>query len=84
MEKYKIQLTKNTLGNYSAEYELMRKWMVKFIIKFQGRQGRGLKIARVTSIRVAKPLIFFNILLASHVTSTCAKFSLCPTTIYLP
>ena len=35
--------------------------MVEFLIEFQ---GRGIKIARVNSIRIAKPLIFFNILCA--------------------
>ena len=32
--------------------------MVKFSSKYQ---SRGYKIARVNSIRIAKPLIFFNI-----------------------
>ena len=38
----------------------MRTWMVKFLAKFQGI--RGSKIDSVNSIRVAKPLTFFNIL----------------------
>ena len=35
--------------------------MVEFLSKFQ---GSGIKIDRANSIRFAKPLIFFNILLA--------------------
>ena len=42
-----------------TEYELMRKGMVKFLSKFQ---GRGIKITRVNSVRFFKPLIFDNIL----------------------
>ena len=35
--------------------------MIEFLSKFQ---GRGMKIDKVNSIRVAKPLIFFSILRA--------------------
>ena len=48
-----------SLSKYVTECEQMWKWMVEFLRKFQ---GRGIKIDRVNSIRVAKPLIFFNIL----------------------
>ena len=48
-----------TLGKYVAVYEQTVKCMVKFLSKFL---GRGSKITRVNSIRVVKPLIFFNIL----------------------
>ena len=41
-----------TLGKYVAEYEQMRKWMIEFLSKFQ---GRGFKIARDNSIHAAKP-----------------------------
>ena len=37
----------------------MRKYMFKFLNKFK---GSGIKIARVNSIRIAKPMIFLNIL----------------------
>ena len=50
-----------TMNKYVAEYEQMRKFMIKFLSKFQ---SRGIKIARVNSIPVAKPSIFFNILRA--------------------
>ena len=46
-------------SKYVAEYEQMWKWMVESINKFQ---RRGIKIDRVNSIRVAKSMIFFNIL----------------------
>ena len=49
-----------TLSKYSAEYEQMWNSMVEFL-KYQ---GRGMKIDRVYSIRVAKSMIFFNILRA--------------------
>ena len=42
-----------------TEYEQMWKWMVEFLRKFQ---GSGINIDVVNSIRVTKPLIFFNIL----------------------
>ena len=48
-----------TLSKYVAEYELMCKWMVEFLSKFQ---GRGIEIDIVNSIRVAKLIIFFNII----------------------
>ena len=48
-----------TLSNYVEEYEQMWKWMVEFRSKFQ---GHGIEIDRVYSIRVAKSMIFFNIL----------------------
>ena len=50
-----------TLSKYIGEYEQMWKWIFEFLSKFH---GRGIKIARVNSILVAKPLIFFNILRA--------------------
>ena len=50
-----------TLSKYVAEYEQMWKWIVKFLSKFQ---GRSIKIDRVSSIRVSKSTIFFNILSA--------------------
>ena len=49
------------LIKYVTEYEQMWKWMVEFLTRFQ---GRGVNIDRVNSIRVVKPLIFFNILRA--------------------
>ena len=42
---------------YVAEYKDLRKYMVQFLSKFY---GRGIKIAGVNSIRIAKPLIFFD------------------------
>ena len=53
------------------EYEHIRKWMVEFPGRFQ---GRGIKIAQLNSIPVAKPLILFNILRAvpPQVTSSWA------------
>ena len=50
-----------TLIKYVTEYEQMWKRMGQFLSKFQ---GIGIKIDRVNSIGVAKPLIFFNILRA--------------------
>ena len=50
-----------TLRKYVAEYEQMWKCMVEFLSKFQ---GYGIKIDRVDSIRLAKSMIFFNILRA--------------------
>ena len=50
-----------TQNKYAAEYEQIWKWMVKFLSKFQ---GHDIKVARVNSIHVAKPFIFFNILCA--------------------
>ena len=50
-----------TLSKYVKEYEQMRTRMDEFLSKFQ---GCGIKIDRVNSIRVAKPLILFNILRA--------------------
>ena len=49
----------------------MWKWMVEFLSKFH---VRGIKIDRVNSIRVAKSVIFFNILraIAPWVTSSWA------------
>ena len=49
------------LSKYVAKYEQMWQFMAEFLTKFQ---DRGIKIARVNSIRVAKPLIFFDILRA--------------------
>ena len=43
---------------YVPEYEKMLKCIVEFLSKFQ---DRGTQIDRVNSIRLAKPLIFFNI-----------------------
>ena len=48
-----------TLSKY-AEYEEMWKWMVEFLSKFWGRH---IRIDRVNSVRLAKSIIFFNILL---------------------
>ena len=52
----------------SNNMDKCNKWIVEFLSKFQ---GRGIQILQVNSIRVAKSLIFFNILSAipSHVTS---------------
>ena len=50
-----------TLRKHVAESEQMRKLIVWFLIKFQ---GRDIKIVRVKSIRFSEPLNFFNILLA--------------------
>ena len=50
-----------TLSKYVAEYEEMWTRMDEFLSKFQ---CSGIKIDRVYSIRVANPLIFFNILRA--------------------
>ena len=47
-----------TLHIYVYEYELMWKQMGEFLSMFQ---DSGIKIDRVISIRVAKPLIFFTI-----------------------
>ena len=47
-----------TLNRYVAEYEGMWKLIVEFLTQFQ---GRGIKIDRVNSTRVAKSMIFFNI-----------------------
>ena len=67
-----------TLSKYVKEYEQMWKWMVEFLSKFQ---CRGIKIDRVYSIRVAKSMIFFNILraIAPSVTSSWAIvfFAMC-------
>ena len=49
----------DTLCKYVTEYEQMWTWMDEFLSKFH---GSGIKIDRVISIRVGKPLIFFNIL----------------------
>ena len=49
------------LNKYVTEYEQMWKWIVEFLSKFQ---SSGIKIDRVNSIGVSKPLIFFNILRA--------------------
>ena len=49
------------MSKHVTEFEQMRPWMDEFLSKCQ---GRGIKIDRVNSIRVAKPLIFFNILCA--------------------
>ena len=40
---------------YVSEYEQMWKWMVEFLSQFK---GRGMKIDRVNSSRVAKSMIF--------------------------
>ena len=60
-----------TMSKYVAEKKQMRKWMVEFLNKFQ---GRGIKIHRDNLIRVAKSIIFFNILraIAPWVTSSWA------------
>ena len=50
-----------SLSKYVTEYEQMWTLMVEFFSKFQ---GSGIKIDRVYLIRVAKPLIFTNILRA--------------------
>ena len=50
-----------TMSKYVTEHGQMLKWMVEFLSKFQ---GSVIKIERVNSILVAKPLIFFNILRA--------------------
>ena len=50
-----------TLRKYVAEYKQMWKLMVEFLSKFQ---GQVIHIDRVNSIRVAKSMIFFNILRA--------------------
>ena len=50
-----------TLSKNVAEYEQMYKWMVECLTKFQ---GRGIYIDRVNWIRVAKSIIFLNILRA--------------------
>ena len=52
---------KVTLCKYVTEYEQLWTWMDEFLSKFH---GSGIKIDRVISIRVAKPMIFFNILYA--------------------
>ena len=61
------------LSKLGAEYEQMWKWMVEFLSK---SRGRGIKIGRVSSIRVAKSMIFFNILraVAPWVTSWAIVF----------
>ena len=63
----------HTLSIYAAKYEQIWKWMVEFLYQFQ---GRGIKIDRDNSIRVAKPLIFFDILcvVARKVTSSWAIY----------
>ena len=48
-----------TLSKYVVEYEQMWKWLGEFFSKFQ---DSGIKIDKVNSIRVAKWIIFFNIL----------------------
>ena len=47
-----------TVTKCVTEYVQIWKWMVEFLSKFQ---GRGIKIYRVNSIRLAKQFIFFNI-----------------------
>ena len=42
-----------TLRNHSTKYKNMRKWMVEFLRKFE---NRGIKIARVNSIHIAKSI----------------------------
>ena len=56
---------------YIEEYQQMWKWMVEFLKNFH---DRGIKIARVNSILIAKLSIFFYILLAfaSWMTSSWA------------
>ena len=55
-----------TRSKYAPKYEQMRKVMVEFLSsKFQ---GRGIKIARVNSVRVARPIDFIHIS-SPHVTS---------------
>ena len=58
-----------TLSKYVSEFYETWKWMVEFLSKFQGRR---LKIDRVNSIGVARPLIFINIsrVVARSVTSS--------------
>ena len=51
----------DTLRKYVTEYEQMWTWMDEFFSKFH---GSGFKIDGVISVRVGKPLIFFNILCA--------------------
>ena len=59
-----------TLSKYVAEYEQMWKWMGEFLSKFH---GRGIKIDRVNSIRIAKLMIFFDIMcIAPWVTPSWA------------
>ena len=52
---------RDTLCEYVTEYEQMWTWMDEFLSKFH---GSGIKIDRVISIRVGKPLTFLNILCA--------------------
>ena len=54
-----------------SKYEQMWKLMVKCLSK---QQGRGIKISEFNSIRVAKSIIFLNILrvIAPRVTSSLA------------
>ena len=42
-----------TLKKYITKYKHMRKWKVKFLRKFE---NRGIKIARVNSIRITKSI----------------------------
>ena len=42
-----------TLTKHVTKYKYMRKWMVEFLSK---SESRGIKIARVNSIRMAKSI----------------------------
>ena len=54
-----------TLSKYVAEYEEMRKWMVQFFTRFQ---GRSIKIAPVNSIRQTIDFFLYLIVTPSDVT----------------
>ena len=43
------------LNKHATEYEQMRKRIVEFLSKFQ---GRGIQISRVNSIRVSKLFVY--------------------------
>ena len=42
-----------TLKKHVSKYKNMQKWMVEFLRKFE---NRGIKIARVNSIRITKSI----------------------------
>ena len=48
-----------TLPNNVTKYKQVRKWMVEFLSK---SESRGMKIARVTSIRMTKSIKNINFL----------------------
>ena len=58
-----------TLFKHATKYENMRKWMVEFLRKSEGRDD---KIARVNSIRITKSinLLYFCTVLVSFVMLT--------------